>query len=331
MNATLDSENAQSGRLTLHERPFDACRLIRSLVLLARPEAAAKGSGFLAHVERELETEPGAPVADPERVRQIAAGLIGNAVKYTVRGRVEVRVQRAGPRRLRIEVADTGPGLSSDELVQAFQPFRRVERTSAGLSGAGLGLSLARDMARRLWGASGRPQRRGDRQPLLAGAAVRSDRPTRTRSGQPRIRRRTGNAARSLRVLVAGGDTLNTAMLRAVLEQLGHQVVHSIDGGRALDMLQVCDFDILMIDGLMTGPDAATIQTLRAWSGPAANTPIVAVLGGEGADAQACLQACDAVLRKPVSVSGLARILASAFSQRRPVLPAESAGASWRV
>ena len=323
LNATLNSENAQSGRLTLHERPFDACRLIRSLVLLARPEAAAKGLELVVHVERELETEPGAPVADPERVRQIAAGLIGNAVKYTVRGRVEVRVQRAGPRRLRIEAADTGPGLSSDELVQAFQPFRRVERTSAGLSGAGLGLSLARDMARLMGGevaahsAVGIGSRFWLELPFDPTARPARDQANLEADGGP-------GAARSLRVLVAGGDALNTAMLRAVLEQLGHQVVHAIDGGRALDMLQVCDFDILMIDGRMTGPDGAqTIQTLRAWSGPAANTPIVAVLGGEGADAQACLQAgADAVLRKPVSVSGLARILASALSERRPVLPA---------
>ncbi len=74
----------------------------------------------------------------------------------------------------------------------------------------------------------------------------------------------------NLRVLVAEDDKLNAAMLRAVLEQLGHQVVHAHDGRRALELAEFCHFDLIMLDGRMprmNGPDAA--RAIRALSGPA--------------------------------------------------------------
>lgn len=317
LNATLDSENAQCGRLVIDQRAFDACRLARSLVLLARPEAAAKGLEVTVHIDKALESEPGAAVADPVRVRQILGNLISNAIKYTLRGRVEVRLQKAPSGCLQIEVADTGPGLGPEELIQAFEPFRRVERTSVGISGAGLGLSLSRDLARLMGGdvfaqsAPGVGSRFSLELPFNPSAKAPSD-------PADRDDHHGLSAARSLRVLMAEDDALNAAMLRSVLEQLGHQVAHVTDGRRALDLAQICDFDLMMIDGRMPNLDGAqTIQALRNFAGAAAHAPIVAVIGGNTEDAQACIDAgADVVLRKPVSVSGVARTVAAALSAR---------------
>jgi signal transduction histidine kinase len=147
LNATLDSETAQTGRLALDTQPFDPVRLIRDVALLERPNAAVKGLELSIHIEAELENGfEGAAVADPMRARQILGNLIGNAVKYTVRGRVELRVERRGEF-VAFHVADTGPGLAPEEMERAFEAFRRIERTGAGVAGAGLGLSLSRDLA----------------------------------------------------------------------------------------------------------------------------------------------------------------------------------------
>lgn len=332
LNATLDSENAQCGRLVIDQRAFDACRLARSLALLARPEAAARGLEVTVHIDKALETEPGAAVADPVRVRQILGNLIGNAIKYTLRGRVEVRLQKAATGRLQIEVVDTGPGLGPEELIQAFEPFRRVERTSVGISGAGLGLSLSRDLARLMGGdvfaqsALGVGSRFSLELPFNPHAKAPSGPAERDDHHAP-------SAARSMRVLMAEGDALNAAMLRSVLEQLGHQVAHVTDGRRALDLAQICDFDLMMIDGRMPNLDGAQIiQAVRGFAGAAARAPIVAVIGGNSEDAQACIDAgADVVLRKPVSVSGVARAVAAALSARNlaPVdVPARTAGAA---
>lgn len=319
LNTTLDSETAEAGRLEVDTRPFDPVALLRDLVLLNRPNASAKGLELSLHVAPELTREgAGAAVADAHRARQILANLLGNALKFTVRGRVEARVDLSENGALVVEIADTGPGLTADELVDAFEPFARIARTSAGTSGAGLGLSLSRQLAKLMGGDlsahsalgvgscfrlelpydSGAQADQDATHPAEATAAVAMD------------------ARRRLRVLIAEDDALNAAMLRAVIEQLGHQVVHAIDGRRAVDLTKVCEFDLLMIDGRMPNLDGpATIGAVRAMDAAIRNVPIVAVIGGDALEAQECSNAgADAVLRKPVGVAAVARAVADAIA-----------------
>src|SRR3984957_6786270 len=145
LNATLDSETAESGRLSVDRVPFDPVRMVRALAVQLRPQAAAKGLELNIFVEPQLEgRNAGQAMADPARVKQVLSNLLSNAVKYTTRGRVEARVERKGDDRIVIAIADTGPGLSPEELIEAFEPFKRVDRTAAGVPGAGLGLSLCK-------------------------------------------------------------------------------------------------------------------------------------------------------------------------------------------
>lgn len=315
LNTTLDSETAEAGRLAVETRPFDAVALVRDLVLLNRPGAQAKGLELCLHIEPELtEGAGGAALADAARVRQILANLLGNALKFTVRGRVEARLERAGPHRLAIEIADTGPGLSADELEQAFGAFSRIERTSAGVPGAGLGLSLSRQLARLMGGELTAHSAVG------VGSRFRLEL-TFDEAATPDIESPPGEAHpiepaehRPLRILIAEDDGLNAAMLRAVLEQLGHQVVHAIDGRRAVDLARVCEFDLIMLDGRMPHMDGSqATAAIRALPDLAGQSPIIAVIGGDADEARECVQAgADAVLRKPVSVAAVARAVADA-------------------
>jgi len=322
LNATLDSENAQAGRLSVDLRPFDACHLVQTLAHQARPAATARGLELSAHIEAAFESAEGAAIGDPARVRQILDNLIGNAIKYTVRGRIELRVQRAGPDRLTIEVADTGPGLDAQELPVAFAPFRRVDRTSAGTPGAGLGLSLSRDLARMMNGdvraesAVGLGSRFWLELPFDPAAKAQS---------MPPDEDDLGDAARprALRVLIAEHEALVAAMLRSVLEQLGHRVAAARDGRRAIDPAGLCDFDVMIIDGSVAHPGGPeTIRAIRKSSLPTADMPIVALIGGDGEDAEACVSAgADTVMRKPVTVSAVARALAAASDARQSRRP----------
>ena len=124
---------------------------------------------------------------------------------------------------------------------------------------------------------------------------------------------------RPLRVLVAEDDALNAAMLRAILEQLGHQVVGANNGRRALELAQLADFDLLMLDGRMPQLDGpATAAAIRALPTAIATAPIIAVIGGDADEARECLDAgCDTVLRKPVTVAGVARAVADAAARVR--------------
>ena len=313
LNATLDQQTADAGRLMVDSAPFDPVRMVRELAAQGRPHAAAKGLELNVFVDTELDGRTtGQAMADAARVRQVLANLISNAVKYTVRGRVEVRVERQrepqGGERLAIAVADTGPGLSQEELAEAFLPFKRIERTAAGLPGAGAGLSLSKQLV----DADGRRTRRGQRRrggqlPALtywkwdAGALVDLEAGRRGRRG-------ASDRHAPLKVLMAEDDGLNAAMLRTILEQLGHQVVHAQNGRRAVDLARAVGFDLIMLDGkmpLMDAPDA--IRAIRALAEPVGQVPIIGVIGGEAVEAGDCLAAsADAVMRKPVSVAAVA-------------------------
>ncbi|TCS16001.1 ATP-binding protein [Caulobacter sp. BK020] len=327
LNATLDSETAESGRLAVDSIAFEPVRLVRDLVLLDRPHAVAKGLELALHVEPDLEQRAlGAAIGDPLRTRQIIANIVGNAVKYTVRGRIEVRVERRD-NQIAIAVADTGPGLSPGEMDQAFQAFQRVERTGAGVNGAGLGLSLSRQLARLMGGALEATSAVGVGScftlvlPFDENALCVAEPADGGETPQPV--EAAGAPPRNLRILVAEDDALNAAMLRAILEQLGHQVVHAQNGRRALDLARICDFDLVMLDGrmpVMDGPQTAA--ALRALDGGNSDVAIVAVIGGDADEARECLDAgADTVLRKPVSVAAVARAVADAAALDRKSLP----------
>lgn len=326
LNATLDTVSAESGDLDLERRPFDIAAMAQEAVQAARPQASAKGLELAIHVDEGL-MDGGAVIADAGRTRQVLANLIGNAIKYTVRGRIEVRLERsAAGGRMQLEVADTGPGLTPEELELAFQPFQRIARTGAGVPGAGLGLSLSRRLALLMKGDITAESALGVgscfRLDLPFDASVRLEPPAPAAEAAPP----PGRAARGLRVLIAEDEPLNAAMLRASLEQLGHHVVHAQDGRRAVDLAQVCDIDLFMLDGHMPEMDGAdAAQAIRRLGGPSGQAPIVAVIGGDAEEAKAFADAgVDQALRKPVTVASVARAIAAATREEAPRLKAVS-------
>ena len=315
LDTTLDSETAEAGRLSVEVRPFDAVAIAREVLAQFRPAASAKGLEIALHIDPELaEAETGAAVADPARVRQILLALLSNAIRFTVRGRVEARLERSQAARLAIEIADTGPGLSPEELAEAFEPFHRIARTSAGVPGAGLGLSLSRQLARLMGGEIEAHSAVGVgsrfRLEIAYDPAAPRERaqPPAEASDPARPQRR------ALRILMAEDDSLDAAMLRSVLEKLGHKVVHAADARRALDLARTCELDLAVIGGRMVDPDGTVlIAALKGLDGK--RLRIVAVIGGEAEEALECSQAgADVVLRRPVSVAAAARAIAQAAS-----------------
>ncbi len=308
LQTTVDAERAEAGDLTVQARPVDLTALTAELVAAHRPAAAAKGLELSLHVEAELADLGGAALADPVRSRQVLSALIGNAVKFTLRGRIEARVFRPTPQHVAVAIADTGPGLSDDELARALEPFKRVSRTSAGSPGAGLGLPLAVQLARMMGG-----EIRVETAPGLGScfALELPFDPDARPVGDPVP---TAPAeARRLRILVEEPDTLSAAMLRASLEQLGHQVVQAADPGRAVELARICDLDLIV------AAEPRAIAELRTLPGAAGRTPVIGLTGGEAEESQAALSAgADALLRRPVAAPAVARAIAEALAPESP-------------
>ncbi len=150
INDILDFSKLEEGRLTLRDAPFDPVELVEDVCALLTAAASAKGLDLV------FRFDPDAPrmlSGDAGRLRQIATNLIGNAVKFTAKGRVQVTLRaprdEAGRARLRIEVEDTGPGVPAADLERIFAPYEQVEglRVSSAGDGTGLGLAICRQLA----------------------------------------------------------------------------------------------------------------------------------------------------------------------------------------
>ena len=145
INEILDLSKIEAGKLVVDAEPFDPRELVEAVVAQHRSLAAQKGIRFAWH-------DAGAPaevVLDRQRVRQILVNLIGNALKFTLEGEVDVDTGGASDSEFHVAVRDTGPGIAPDQHEAIFEEFRQAEGTSPGI---GLGLAISRRLARVMGG-----------------------------------------------------------------------------------------------------------------------------------------------------------------------------------
>lgn len=158
LNDVLDLSKIEAGRMTIEVVPVPLEQVIREVWTLMQPRALERG----VRLEMDLQNPVPAIVAsDPTRLRQILMNLVGNACKFTDRGRIVIRVSGApapgatasGPWMLRFEIEDTGIGMSAEQAARLFQPFSQADTsTTRKFGGTGLGLAIARRLANLLGG-----------------------------------------------------------------------------------------------------------------------------------------------------------------------------------
>jgi signal transduction histidine kinase len=148
INDVLDLAKIEAGRLEVDEAPLDLAQLLQGVRDMVRARADAKGLEF------RVQVHPGVPpriISDAAKLRQILVNLLGNAVKFTASGSVQLGVDEEPGGILRFQVADTGIGIASDEIEAIFDPFKQVEAGKAA-GGTGLGLAITRSLVDALQG-----------------------------------------------------------------------------------------------------------------------------------------------------------------------------------
>jgi CheY-like chemotaxis protein/GAF domain-containing protein len=150
INDILDLAKIEAGHVELAPAPFSLAGLLDRLGSMFGPLAQQKGLQFTLEVDADVDDTL---VSDQQRLKQVLNNLLANAVKFSERGAVRMRVRRVGDDRLAFEVSDTGIGIPQDRLELIFDAFRQADgSTSRRFGGTGLGLSIARQLARRLGG-----------------------------------------------------------------------------------------------------------------------------------------------------------------------------------
>jgi len=337
INDILDLSKVEAGQMKVELISCDLPALLSEIVSLIRPRAVEKGLGFgvtfLGSIPRLIQS-------DPLRLRQILVNLLGNAVKFTESGRIDMQIAdegAGGPNIvLRVDVIDTGIGMTPAQLGRLFLPFTQGDASiTRKFGGTGLGLSISRQLAKLLSGdiVATSQLASGSKFTLKveAGASAGVERlqgltestlpPNLDQGKQVNIPIRG-------RLLLVEDGADNQRLLRMQLSAAGASVTSALDGQIAVDLATKQTFDLIFMDMQMPVMDgyAATIELRRR----GVSIPIIALTAYAMAeDREKCMASgCTAYLTKPIAEETLLSCVRGYLGSDLSPAPSNSADAS---
>ncbi|WP_234087208.1 ATP-binding protein [Azonexus sp. R2A61] len=312
INDILDFSKVEAGKLQLENIPFAPGELLHEIVVLLSPQAHAKSIALSGEVSGNL---PAFLHGDPVRLRQILINLVGNAIKFTVRGGVHIDLDaeaqpgRPGHVLLRLKVRDTGIGMDRQILNGLFSPFYQGDAsTTRRFGGTGLGLSICKRLSELMGG-----RIEVDSTPDV-GSSFLVELPFAVADGNADRDAEARLPPPGLRVLLVDDNQVNQKVAAALLKKLGCLYGIAGNGREALEMLAGGAYDVVLMDCQMPVVDGfeATWRIRQGEAGDAARQlPIVAMTANamEG-DREHCLAAgMDDYLAKPIGRDALAAAL----------------------
>ncbi|MDK2956791.1 MAG: hypothetical protein PWQ57_2287 [Desulfovibrionales bacterium] len=317
----LDLARVEAGKLEISMESFDFNDAMESILQLFAPSAKEKQLDLLMRVN------PGIPAVlqgDGARLQQVLSNLVGNAIKFTNKGRVEIDAQpmpSPNPNKCRVlfSISDTGIGISDEVMGKLFSPFTQAEGSyKRRFQGAGLGLVISKRLVALMGGSMAVESEEGVGSSFYCSIPFTIPEPTVLDPGviQKTIR------SDSLKVLLAEDDETSRIAAQKYLEKLGHQVQTVDDGEQALARLQEAPFDIVFMDIQMPARDG--IEATKAIrSGDAGNknkdVPVVAMTAyAMSGDKEKFLKAgMNDYIPKPVDMEKLQALLVKMFKGYR--------------
>ena len=258
IEGTLDIARIESGKLTLDVRAMAFPEFMQQIVGMFELQARNKGLSFDYQPAGEL---PAVVRADERRLRQILINLLGNAVKFTLRGGVTFSVECRREMAV-FDIRDTGPGIPPEDMERIFEPFQRGRTAQAG--GSGVGLTIARMLTDLMGGemqvtstpGAGTCFRIRLFLPQVHSSQAAHELPRLNRIGYVGVRRR---------ILVVDNEKVDRDMLQRMLEPLGFIVGQAASGDEALAEIPRFAPDLIFMDLGMPGIDGwETLRRLRA-------------------------------------------------------------------
>jgi PAS domain S-box-containing protein len=316
----LDLSRVEAGKMEIREAPFHIQDIIDSVAGLFAVTARNKG------LILECRLAPGMPgilLGDEMRVRQVLFNLVGNALKFTQRGRVELDISALSAKdedtcRVHFCVTDTGIGIAEDRLGEIFEPFRQVENSfTRTYQGAGLGLSIVHRLVALMGGTITIESAPGE------GTSVHVVLPLRTLkidASNP-MSASPGDNSAGMRVLLVEDDPSNRIPTQKLLEKAGHTVILAENGRQALDLLAANDIDCILMDvqmPVMSGVEATRIIRGSTTLGAKRDIPIIALTAyAMAGDKEAFLAAgMNGYVAKPATLEEMMQAMREAMGKK---------------
>jgi signal transduction histidine kinase/CheY-like chemotaxis protein len=313
INDILDLSKVEAGRMELEIVEFDPLATVNEVVSLLAVRAEAKG------LQLKLEAAPALPAqvrGDPSRIRQVLFNLIGNALKFTSEGRVDVELtHRPLPGRrteLMIAVRDTGIGIDPETLPRLFRHFSQGDSSTARRhGGSGLGLAISQEIVELMHGrieVQSEPGQGSTFRVSLPLEVVPSAADPAVQANEPEA-----PATPARRILVAEDNGVNQILIKAMLDHLGHFSDIVADGFEAVRQVQAGAYDLVLMDIQMPGMDGeAATRAIRALPGAVSHIPIVAMTANAMVEERAAYLAAgmNDHVAKPLELTRLAAVIA---------------------
>lgn len=261
VNEILDFSKIEAGKLELDISEFNIRSLVETQMSLMGAAALEKNLEIKTVID---ETVPKILRGDAGRIGQVMINLLNNAIKFTEKGHITLKVEleekASDTCRLRVTVIDTGIGMSFEQSRKLFSPFKQADGSTARkYGGTGLGLSISKQLTELMGGSIGVESRvdRGSTFWFTLNLPFCEE-----KSSPPSKVLEPPTLQRSLKVLVAEDNTVNQMIIKKMLEKIGHTVLITGNGQEAVDAFTKDEFDLILMDHhmpVMDGLEAATI------------------------------------------------------------------------
>lgn len=307
LNDILDTAKLDAGTIELESIPFDPGQLAESVVDLL--SASTHKDDLVVRVSRG--PLPVALLGDPARLRQILLNLVGNAIKFTDQGSVDVHLSW-GDQRLCVAIRDTGIGIAEEHQRGLFEPFTQAEAgTTRRYGGTGLGLAICKRLVETMDGTL------SVQSALGVGSEFTFEIHAPISEFQVAEQELIQAEPVSCHVLLVDDNLVNLMVTRRMLETLGCSARTEDDGQKALAALEEETFDIVLMDCRMPGMDG--FEATRRLRAQGMTLPVLALTAGvTQAERVRCEAAgMDEVLPKPLTLDSLRHALAYWTSQNR--------------
>jgi signal transduction histidine kinase/CheY-like chemotaxis protein len=272
VNDVLDFTKLEAGQIRIEARAIPPHRLAAEIIQLFEPQSLLKGLTLATTHDPDV---PDMVRADAERLRQILINLVGNAVKFTERGGIELAVRWSEPDQLRFEVSDTGLGISAEGRARLFQRFSQIDgATTRNHGGTGLGLAICKGLVEAMGGTIGVESGPGAGSRFWFQIPAPRAQTLQTAGDEPEP---AADVMDTARVLVVDDNPANRELALAILGSFGLDATDATDGAAAVDIADRSAFDLILMDIRMPGMDGVTaMRRIRAGGGPNADSPILA-------------------------------------------------------